>query len=56
MHQHMGKLAALLSGTLYINVIEVPQAADNTITHRHVAGFVYVVAGTWTLALVGGAP
>ena len=36
-------------------MIDVPQAAGNKITHKHVAGFVYVVAGTQTLTMVGGA-
>jgi quercetin dioxygenase-like cupin family protein len=50
-----GKVAGLPAGTLYINVTDVPQAAGHTITHKHVAGFVYVVAGTQTLAMVRGA-
>jgi quercetin dioxygenase-like cupin family protein len=49
-----GKVAGLPAGPLYINVIDVPQAAGNKLTHKHVAGFVYVVAGTQTLAMVGG--
>lgn len=49
-----GKLVRLPSGILYINVMNVSQAAGNKITHKHVAGFVYVVAGTQTLTTVGG--
>lgn len=50
-----GKVATLPAGPLYINVVDVPQAAGNKITHKHVAGFVYTVAGTQRLVLVGGA-
>jgi quercetin dioxygenase-like cupin family protein len=49
-----GKLTSLPAGTLYINVINIPQPAGNTITHKHVAGFVYVVDGTHILAIQGG--
>jgi quercetin dioxygenase-like cupin family protein len=49
-----GSVAALPTGTLYINVVEIPQPAGNSITHRHTAGFVYVVDGTHTLAIQGG--
>lgn len=49
-----GHLTALPKCTLYINLTDVPQAAGNKITHKHVAGFVYVVVGTQTLTFVGG--
>jgi quercetin dioxygenase-like cupin family protein len=35
-------------------VIAVPQAAGNSLTHEHVAGFVYVVDGTHIMAIKGG--
>jgi quercetin dioxygenase-like cupin family protein len=51
-----GKLMSLPPGTLYINVIDIPQPANNTITHKHVAGFVYVVNGTHTMTIQGSQP
>ena len=49
-----GTLAALPSGTLYINVLAVPQPPASPITHLHIAGFVYAVTGTHQLAIQGG--
>ncbi len=49
-----GALAALPSGTLYINFLAVPQPPASPITHAHVAGFVYAVVGTHQLAIPGG--
>jgi len=49
-----GKLASLPAGVLYSNVVDVPQAGGNNITHQHVAGFVYVVSGTQVMAIHGG--
>jgi quercetin dioxygenase-like cupin family protein len=47
-------VTALPTGTLYINVIDIPQAPGNSITHEHVAGFVYVADGTHILAILNG--
>ena len=49
-----GALAALPTGTLYINFLAVPQPPASPITHLHVAGFVYAVVGTHQLAIPGG--
>lgn len=49
-----GALAALPSGTLYINFLAVPQPPASPITHAHVPGFVYAVVGTHQLAIQGG--
>ena len=46
-----GKLAFLPEGTLFVNFLDVPQPADNTITHAHVAGFVYSVKGVHRLTI-----
>lgn len=46
-----GKLAALPEGTLFVNFLDVPQPAGNTISHAHVAGFVYAVKGLHRLTI-----
>ena len=48
-----GKIAALPKGTLYVQYNELPQPAAGTLTHAHIAGFVYGVEGT-TQLVVGG--
>ena len=46
-----GKLTAIPEGTLFVNFLDVPQPAGNTITHAHVAGFVYSVKGVHRLTI-----
>lgn len=49
-----GKVPTLPGGTLYMNVIDIPEAGGQTITHAHVPGFVYSVAGTHRMSIDGG--
>jgi quercetin dioxygenase-like cupin family protein len=49
-----GKIAALPAGTLYVQYLDIPQAVAGTITHAHIAGFVYTYEGTHRLAIQGG--
>ncbi|MEP6694368.1 MAG: cupin domain-containing protein [Chloroflexota bacterium] len=49
-----GKITALPAGTLYVQYLDVPQAAGAPITHAHIAGFVYASDGTHRLAIEGG--
>jgi len=48
-----GKIAALPKGTLYVQYNELPQPAAGTLTHAHIAGFVYGVQGTTQLIADG---
>lgn len=49
-----GKITALPAGTLYIQYLDVPQAAGAPITHAHIAGFVYTYLGAHRLAIQDG--
>jgi quercetin dioxygenase-like cupin family protein len=49
-----GKITALPAGTLYVQYLDVPQAAGAPITHAHIAGFVYTYVGAHRLAIEGG--
>jgi quercetin dioxygenase-like cupin family protein len=49
-----GKITALPAGTLYIQFLDVPQAAGAPITHAHIAGFVYTYTGVHRLAIQDG--
>jgi len=49
-----GKIAALPAGTLYVQYLDVPQAAGAPITHAHIAGFVYTHIGAHRLAIQDG--
>jgi quercetin dioxygenase-like cupin family protein len=49
-----GKITALPAGTLYIQYLDVPQAAGAPITHAHIAGFVYTHIGAHRLAIQDG--
>jgi quercetin dioxygenase-like cupin family protein len=49
-----GKIAALPAGVLYVNYLDVPQAAGAPITHAHIAGFVYTHLGAHRLAIEAG--
>ena len=50
-----GQLDTLPAEILYGAVLEIPQApgVSNTISHKHPAGFVYMVAGSQDLAIQG---
>ena len=41
-----GPLAAIPPGALFVNVLDLPQAAGGVIKHAHLPGFVYAVSGT----------
>jgi quercetin dioxygenase-like cupin family protein/uncharacterized cupin superfamily protein len=49
-----GKISSLPKGTLYVQYLEIPQAAGGSLTHAHIAGFVYAIEGTHRLAIEGG--
>ena len=49
-----GKITALPAGTLYVQYLDVPQAAGAPITHAHIAGFVYTYLGAHRLAIEAG--
>lgn len=49
-----GKITALPAGTLYVQYLDVPQAAGAPITHAHIAGFVYTHLGAHRLVIDGG--
>lgn len=50
-----GLPAPLPGGALYANVIDLPQDGGGAITHAHVAGFVYAIAGIHSMPVDGGA-
>ena len=49
-----GKVAALPKGTLFVQYLEIPQPAAATITHSHIAGFVFGLEGAMKVEIVGG--
>lgn len=49
-----GKITALPAGTLYVQYLDVPQAAGAPISHAHIAGFVYTHLGAHRLAIEAG--
>lgn len=49
-----GRIPALPEGTLYIQYLDIPQTGGGTLTHSHIAGYVYVVDGVHRLAIAGG--
>ena len=51
-----GRLESVPSGTLFVNYLKLPQAAAGSIKHKHLAGFVYAVAGTVEMDIEGAAP
>jgi quercetin dioxygenase-like cupin family protein len=50
-----GKLDSIPAGALFVNYVDLPQAAGGSIKHQHIAGFVYTVQGTHQMD-VDGAP
>lgn len=51
-----GRLDALPTGTLFVNYLDLPQAAGGAIKHQHIAGFVYSIQGTHEMDVEGTAP
>ena len=50
-----GKLDSIPAGALFVNYVDLPQAAGGSIKHQHIAGFVYAVQGTHQMDVDGAA-
>jgi hypothetical protein len=50
-----GKLDSIPAGALFVNYMDLPQAAGGSIKHQHIAGFVYAVQGTHQMDVDGAA-
>jgi len=50
----MGQVDALPQGNLFANILSASQPAGTSVTHKHVASFVYGVNGTQTIQEQGG--
>jgi quercetin dioxygenase-like cupin family protein len=50
-----GRLEAIPAGALFVNYMDLPQAAGGAIKHQHIAGFVYTVLGTHQMDIDGAA-
>jgi len=51
-----GRLDSIPTGALFVNYVDLPQAAGGSIKHQHIAGFVYTVQGTHEMDVDGAAP
>jgi len=51
-----GRLESIPTGSLFVNYMDLPQAAGGSIKHQHIAGFVYSVQGTHEMDVDGIAP
>lgn len=51
-----GPLASIPAGALFVNYLDLPQAAGGVIKHAHLPGFVYAVSGTPEMDVDGAAP
>jgi quercetin dioxygenase-like cupin family protein len=51
-----GPLASIPAGALFVNYLDLPQAAGGVIKHAHLPGFVYAVSGTAEMDADGAAP
>jgi redox-sensitive bicupin YhaK (pirin superfamily) len=51
-----GPLGSIPAGALFVNVLDLPQAAGGVIKHAHLPGFVYAVSGTAEMDADGAAP
>jgi quercetin dioxygenase-like cupin family protein len=51
-----GPLPSIPAGALFINYLDLPQAAGGVIKHAHIPGFVYAVSGTPEMDVEGAAP
>ena len=51
-----GRLDSIPAGALFVNYLDLPQAAGGSIKHQHGAGFVYTVQGTHEMDVDGVAP
>ncbi len=50
-----GKLDSIPTGALFVNYMDLPQAAGGSIKHQHIAGFVYTAVGTHQMDVDGAA-
>jgi quercetin dioxygenase-like cupin family protein len=51
-----GRIESIPAGALFVNYMDLPQAAGGAINHAHIAGFVYTVQGTHEMDVAGSAP
>jgi hypothetical protein len=51
-----GRIESIPAGALFVNYMDLPQAAGGVINHQHIAGFIYTVQGTHEMDVAGGAP
>lgn len=51
-----GPLLSIPAGALFVNYLDLPQAAGGVIKHAHIPGFVYAVSGTPEMDVDGAAP
>jgi redox-sensitive bicupin YhaK (pirin superfamily) len=51
-----GRIESIPAGPLFVNYMDLPQAAGGSIKHQHIAGFVYSVQGTHEMDVDGAAP
>lgn len=49
-----GRLESIPAGALFVNYMDLPQAAGGSIKHQHIAGFVYTVQGSHQMDIDGG--
>ena len=51
-----GRIESIPAGPLFVNYMDLPQAAGGAINHAHIAGFVYTVQGTHQMDVAGAGP
>jgi hypothetical protein len=51
-----GRIESIPAGSLFVNYMDLPQAAGGSIKHAHIAGFVYSVQGTHEMDVEGAGP
>ena len=51
-----GRIESIPPGALFVNYVDLPQAAGGSIKHQHIAGFIYTVKGTHRMEVEGAAP
>jgi hypothetical protein len=51
-----GRIESIPAGTLFVNYMDLPQAAGGAINHQHIGGFIYTVQGTHEMDVAGAAP
>jgi redox-sensitive bicupin YhaK (pirin superfamily) len=51
-----GRIESIPAGPLFVNYMDLPQAAGGSIKHAHIAGFIYSVQGTHEMDVDGAGP